>query len=459
MHSRGVLYGLKTDKGGFILILDIDSALILIMFGEKHMKTLFALLLSSAVASSVLAETWTVDDDGKADFDNIQEAVDAASDGDEIIVMPGTYTSTENYGVAQTLWKDITLRSSDPNNPDVVAKTIIDGEGVRRGILVQGTWTSGPTIQGFTIINGNSLNEGGGGVRCSGVASITNCTFTGNTSETEGGGFFIYPDAPVTFTDCKFINNQALNYNGGGGVCFSDNAFFENCIFDSNSDNSGYGGGLYLENSGPTISNCLFANNANVGIGCRTSAGGFSQPQINNCEFYNNGAGLKALDYVQPTLDGCVLSNNGCGVSNYYSSTIVLNSVLCSNGNNFCGETWIDGGGNTIADICDDDDDGIPNDVDNCPLYNPNQADCNGNGIGDICDINDLYSLDINGNEIPDECECLADVNADGTVNLYDILTVIANWGSNSEIGDVNYDGLVNVSDLLIVIGNWGECE
>ena len=33
--------------------------------------------------------TWAVDDDGKADFDNIQAAVDAASDGDELIVMPG----------------------------------------------------------------------------------------------------------------------------------------------------------------------------------------------------------------------------------------------------------------------------------------------------------------------------------------------------------------------------------
>ena len=32
---------------------------------------------------------WTVDDDGPADFDNIQSAIDASSDGYEIIVMPG----------------------------------------------------------------------------------------------------------------------------------------------------------------------------------------------------------------------------------------------------------------------------------------------------------------------------------------------------------------------------------
>ena len=51
-----------------------------------------AALISLLLTSTALATTWTVDDDGKADFDNIQAAIDAASDGDEIVVMPGTYT-------------------------------------------------------------------------------------------------------------------------------------------------------------------------------------------------------------------------------------------------------------------------------------------------------------------------------------------------------------------------------
>ena len=53
-------------------------------------------LIAAAVlglAGSAMAETWTVDDDGPADFDNIQAAVNAASDGDEILVSPGTYTA------------------------------------------------------------------------------------------------------------------------------------------------------------------------------------------------------------------------------------------------------------------------------------------------------------------------------------------------------------------------------
>jgi pectin methylesterase-like acyl-CoA thioesterase len=84
-------------------------------------------LIAAAVlglAGSAMAETWTVDDDGAADFDNIQAAIDAASDGDEIVVEAGTYTSTQDGHVVNTLGKAITLRSSQ--GADV---TIIDGDG------------------------------------------------------------------------------------------------------------------------------------------------------------------------------------------------------------------------------------------------------------------------------------------------------------------------------------------
>jgi hypothetical protein len=43
---------------------------------------------------------------------------------------------------------------------------------------------------------------------------------------------------------------------------------------------------------------------------------------------------------------------------------------------------------------------------DNCPsIPNPNQADCNSNGIGDVCDIASALSLDCDGDSVPDECE------------------------------------------------------
>ena len=65
------------------------------------------------ITSAALATTWTVNDDGKADFDNIQAAVDAASNGDEIIVMPGTYTGTGSEVVNMLgTWYHILYESS-----------------------------------------------------------------------------------------------------------------------------------------------------------------------------------------------------------------------------------------------------------------------------------------------------------------------------------------------------------
>ena len=46
-----------------------------------------------------------------------------------------------------------------------------------------------------------------------------------------------------------------------------------------------------------------------------------------------------------------------------------------------------------------------------------------------------------------------------GTVNVTDLLNVIANWNQPGGPADVNFDGIVNVADLLIVIGSWGPCS
>jgi nitrous oxidase accessory protein NosD len=53
---------------------------------------LFLLVLHAQSSKTANAgRTWTVDDDGPADFHTVQEAVDAASNGDTIFVHNGTY--------------------------------------------------------------------------------------------------------------------------------------------------------------------------------------------------------------------------------------------------------------------------------------------------------------------------------------------------------------------------------
>jgi hypothetical protein len=53
---------------------------------------------------------------------------------------------------------------------------------------------------------------------------------------------------------------------------------------------------------------------------------------------------------------------------------------------------------------------------------------------------------------------CPADVNGDSTVNVFDLLAVLAVWGGSGGPEDINGDGIVDVLDLLAVLGAWGPC-
>ena len=326
-------------------------------------------LLSMFLTSTALADTWTVDDDGKADFDNIQAAVDAASDGDEIIVMPGTYTSTADE-VVNMLGKAVTLRSLSPDNPDVVATTIIDGGWVRRGILCDSGETIKTIIDGFTIHNsyatgyefyddGNFWYVGAGTLIKDSSPGLTNCTFTNNTAEHGGGGVFAgayYGTCDSSFINCTFTGNTAgigggmyneagsiiLTYctftnntaeHAGGGV-FDDqgqqggntgNATLTGCTFTNNTAEDG--GGMYNDaNSKPTLIDSGFRENtANVGGGGLYNNN--SNPTLTDCGFIENtalkGGGMDNEGGIV-TLTDCTISHNsatnGGGLYNYDNS-------------------------------------------------------------------------------------------------------------------------------------------
>ena len=59
---------------------------------------------------------------------------------------------------------------------------------------------------------------------------------------------------------------------------------------------------------------------------------------------------------------------------------------------------------------------------------------------------------------LPDCADCPADVNGDGTVNVLDLLEVLAAWGATGCPEDINGDGVVDVLDLLEVLAAWGPC-
>jgi len=67
-------------------------------------------------------------------------------------------------------------------------------------------------------------------------------------------------------------------------------------------------------------------------------------------------------------------------------------------------------------------------------------------------------AISISATDCDDTTQCLGDVNTDGTVNVSDLLIVIADWGSSGGPSDLNGDGTVDVADLLLIIGAWGAC-
>jgi hypothetical protein len=83
---------------------------------------------------------------------------------------------------------------------------------------------------------------------------------------------------------------------------------------------------------------------------------------------------------------------------------------------------------------------------------------------GDPC-LAHFYFKDISGAIIDDfytrstlgPCPCAGDVTGDAVVDILDFLTVLANWGEQSEgPADIDGDGIVGLPEYQLVIALWG---
>ena len=85
----------------------------------------------------------------KTAFRRIQEGIEAAWDKDVVIVAPGRYREKVNFR-----GKAITLRSADPDDPEIVASTIIDAEGSASAVTLNSGEGPDSVLSGFTITGG-----------------------------------------------------------------------------------------------------------------------------------------------------------------------------------------------------------------------------------------------------------------------------------------------------------------
>ncbi len=265
----------------------------------------------------------------------IQNAIDVASAGDEIVVTNGIY-NTGGRAVSGTMTnrvavtKPLLLRSVNGPQYTIIGGYQVPGLTNGTGAIRCVYLTNNATLSGFTLTNGATSRFGaesedrwGGGVFCvSTNAVISNCVFTGNSAAERGGGVY-----RGTLNNCTLIGNLTF-YDLGGGGAFE--ATLNNSILAGNSALNG--GGAW----GSTLNNCTVISNSAILTG-----GGTVQSTLNNCVLSGNSASEGGGAY-DGTLNNCTVTgnwatNNGGGVVGTLTNCIVYYNVapLNANGDGF----------------------------------------------------------------------------------------------------------------------------
>lgn len=233
-----------------------------------------------------------------ADQATIQGAINAANNGDTVLVAPGTYSENINFS-----GKAITVTSSGG-----ASDTTIDG-GAKAPVVIFNTGEgAGSVLNGFTIQNGmaagtssNPNIEGGGIYVRSTSPKITNNVIQNNKACSDGGGIAVYFGSPLIQGNTIQNNTQAAcsGGSGGGGIELGGAASAQviGNVIANNTWPSGNGGGISMNAAGtPTISNNTIYGNTATGVSPAARGGGIST--INSTDavivqnlIYNNSAG------------------------------------------------------------------------------------------------------------------------------------------------------------------------
>ena len=263
------------------------------------------------------------------DFNTIQEAINAALSGDEIVVSPGTYMENVSF-----LDKNIKLRSLDPLDPNCVAQTIIDGNGTESCIKILSGQDQSTVVAGLRCQNGHG--EFGGGIHVgNSVGPILMYNYViGNTADRYGGGIDSRNDAYAEIINNVVIDNFASDAGGGVHVGPRSSALIKNNRILYNETTGEAGGGIYAFS--------------------RTTAWIINNQIIGNRTISGNGGGIWLWDCPGGIVEGNIIVGNsaepfisqggtglGGGIGMLNAVTLVQNNVICGNNADQGGGIWI----------------------------------------------------------------------------------------------------------------------
>lgn len=330
------------------------------------------LFLLLALCTAATGEVIYVDDDAAGAnngsswseaFTDLQDALVAALEGDEIHVAEGIYTPTQNpldreatfdlkdgvtiiggYAGLAGMYPDfshtkhfMTILSGDidhnddgidPNSKDGNSSHVVTCTGEGNAAVLEGvTITRGYSSYG--VVHGNRGK--GGGLYCQGGSpQLIDCIFTDNYAWGGGGGaVHVSSGSYPVFTRCIWEDNDARI----GGAIYTSRRSSLNlnyCIFRRNT--AGLKGGAIYTDLGSQIRivNCLFvantANDTGGAISCpdATNGNGDSLFNLVNCTFYGNSSPTfhkpPTNSVIQP--DNSRLRSSGSVITNciFYNS-------------------------------------------------------------------------------------------------------------------------------------------